>query len=182
MKKLLRTRWVLLGIFVLTVIALGGTGKDAFASIRKLPAFTLYTLQGEEMNLPISSWSILYFFSPDCFPCFNTLLHFQKEISGKEEVLFFPICSECDWRALKSLQESLPAGFKVYFLSPRDRAALGIWNTPMFFLLSPNGRVIQRWEKDITYGEVEKFLPSVTESRSARNTSKSPCSSETICE
>jgi|YNPMSStandDraft_2_1061718.scaffolds.fasta_scaffold03386_7 hypothetical protein len=175
-----KSRWIA-GLVMCIFISVAMAGSVP-ASIRKLPTFTIYTLQGKEENLPLSSWSILYFFSPDCFSCVNTLLRLQKEIVEKKGVLFFPICSECDWRNLKDLRESLPPDLEVYFLSPRDRAILGVWDTPSFFLLSPTGKVVQKWEKDVTYEEIARFFPAMGKKKLARHNAKPSCSSGNICE
>lgn len=173
---------IIITLLLVVVISLV-VAENAFSSIREMPPFTLYTLEGKEMDFPSSSWAILYFFSSDCFSCFNTLLEFQQKTRGLKNVLFFPVCTECDWKMLKNLQESLPSGFTVYFLSPQERAILGIWNTPSLFLLSPTGKVVERWDNNIKYKTLEKLLETVTTPRSSpRKNSKSPCTSEGICE
>lgn len=177
-----KTKWMKLLLMAIGIASIVGMSRCAEASMRKLPPFTLYTLQGEEMRVPFSSWSLLYFFSPDCFACFNTVLQFQNEIKETEGLLFFPICSECDWRALQNLQESLPFDIKVYFLSSRDRAILGIWNTPTLFLLSPTGKVVQRWDKNISYQEITRALSILTGKKVASRKSTKPSCAGSICE
>ncbi|NSW76839.1 MAG: hypothetical protein HPY68_08740 [Candidatus Atribacteria bacterium] len=177
-----KAKWMKLFLTIIGIASIVGMSSCAEASMRKLPPFTLYALQGEEERIPFSSWSLLYFFSPDCFACFNTVLQLQNEIKENEDLLFFPICSECDWRALQNLQESLPFDIKVYLLSSRDRAILGIWNTPTLFLLSPTGKVVQRWDKNVNYQEIARTISILTGKKVAsRKNTKLSCTGS-ICE
>lgn len=174
--------WTKSFLVALLMVSSMGISNITGATMRKLPAFTLYTLQGEEEQVPSSSWSVLYFFSPDCFTCVNTVLQFQNEIQEDKTLLFFPICAECDWRTLRNFKESLPPETKVYFLAPRDRAILGIWNTPTFFLLSPNGKVVQRWDKNVNYQEIARTLATLTGKRLTVRKAAKPSCTGSICE
>ncbi|MEN3186289.1 MAG: hypothetical protein ABDK94_00050 [Atribacterota bacterium] len=177
-----KVQWLKFALMFLVVAITIGTIGYAGASVRKLPTFNLYTLQGEEQRIPLSSWSLLYFFSPDCFSCLNTVLQFQNKLKGNDTLLFFPICSECDWRALQNIHESLPFEMKIYYLAPRDRVILGIWNTPSLFLLSPTGRVVQRWDKNVSYEKIAQALSVLMEKKVASQKKTQSSCTENICE
>ncbi|MCX7667509.1 MAG: hypothetical protein N2Z84_01055, partial [Atribacterota bacterium] len=81
----------------------------------------------------------------------------------------------------QNLQESLPFDVKVYLLSSRDRAVLGIWNTPTLFLLSPTGKVVQRWDKNVNYQEIAQVISTLTGKKIAVRKNTTACTGN-VCE
>jgi len=165
------------------VTLLVGSTPFASASLRKLPPTTLYTLQGEEKSLPSSSWAVLYFFPPDCWSCFTEIAKLHNQIQGERDLLFFPICIDCDWKKMKNLHDSFAENIKLYFLPSLEQAILGIWGKTTVFLVSPSGKVVRRWDRpQINVEEIKGLLASATYSpRSSEKKLKPSCSS-TLCE
>ncbi len=170
-------------ILIFTVIFVAGAILSASASLRKLPPTTLYTLQGREESVPRSSWVILYFFPPDCWSCLTEITKLYNQIQQERELLFFPVCLDCDWRKARDLYDSFPQDIEFYLLSSLDQATLGIWDKPTVFLVSPTGRVVQRWNSDqVNIEEIKKSLGITSnQRRSIAKKPKSPCGS-TLCE
>jgi len=168
-KKKLVITWLALGLIM-------GSGSWAYPSVREAPTFVLYSLEGEELEFHSSGLTFLYFLSPDCGECLYPLLQLHQNLKEKgetEEVTLLTICSDCNWREVKSLKESLPLEIEVYF-GNHLQALWGVWKTPSLFLVNSQNKVVGKWEGEI---DAETLLANLPQPRNNKKSGKKAASS-----
>ena len=149
-----------LGVTILVFLVVSFLySSPAEASVRKLPAFRLYTLRGEEILFRPSSPAILFFLDPECFSCLVELTQLYERtenLGGK--VLLYPVCLRCDFRDAQRLEDSLGGKYTIYLAHPLLPALLGIWETPALFLVNAEGRVLYQAKGEIVWDDFQSFL------------------------
>lgn len=154
-----------------------GLGSRAYPSVREAPTFVLYTLGGEELEFRSSGLTFLYFLSPECEECLYPLLHLYQNLKEKENgerVNLLTICSDCNWREVKSLKETLPPEIEVYF-GNHLRALWGAWESPSLFLVNSQNKVVGKWEGEIDTETLLANLPQPQNNKKSEKKATSSC-------
>ncbi|MDI3543717.1 MAG: hypothetical protein PWP57_1322 [Candidatus Atribacteria bacterium] len=147
------------------------SGSWAYPSVREAPTFILYTLEGEEIEFHPSELTFLYFLSPECGECLYPLLSLHQSLKEQENtarVTLLTICSDCNWREVKSLKETLPPEIEVYF-GNHLRALWGAWETPSLFLVNSQNKVVGKWEGEI---DAETLLANLPQPQNNKKSEK----------
>ncbi|WP_438315199.1 TlpA family protein disulfide reductase [Candidatus Caldatribacterium sp. SIUC1] len=148
----------------------------AEASVRKLPSFRLYTLRGEEIPFRPPSLAILFFLDPECLFCLAELVKLYErteDLGGK--VLLYPVCLRCDFRDAKRLEDSLGGKHTIYLAHPLLPALLGIWETPVLFLVNTEGRVLYQAKGEIAWDDLQSLLSAKNNERGPSRQKKDSC-------
>lgn len=137
------------------------------ASVRKLPSFYLYTLQGEEMLFRPVALSLLFFLDPGCLPCLADLFNLLRDLESlKEAIPLYVVCLRCDFRDAQNLEDSLGGRYTVYLTHPELPALLGIWETPAVFLVNEERRVLYQEKGTISWETLWSSFPRKIRQRS----------------
>ncbi len=144
--------------------------SPAFASFRRAPELRAYSLQGEVQEIPNSNTPTLVFFlSPDCLTCLADLVDLHS-LKTEHDVEVISVCAGCDWREVRNLNNSLGLDMEIMMGKNILRPEWGVWEYPTIFLVSPNNRVLDKWEgeiqKNVVVEEVETFWEKELANRS----------------
>ncbi|GEM_PF-1047088 len=167
---------------IISLVLICGAG----ASVRKAVPFEAYSLKGEKIDVNFEKgFTLLLFISSDCLECLYCFLELNENLKSfqfGDEVRILPVCSDCDWRKLLQITQSVNSG-EVFLVSESLKAKWGVWETPTCFLVDPAARVLDKWEGKVSFAEVEKTLIAYFKNRKNRITSHSNNSScsGTLC-
>ncbi|MGQ9622818.1 MAG: TlpA family protein disulfide reductase [Candidatus Caldatribacteriaceae bacterium] len=156
-------------LFVLLLTSL------SWASIRKLPSFNLYTLRGEEIPFCPKNLTALFFIDPTCLSCLVDLLQLSK-ILEEGKIPLYPVCLQCNFRNVQRLEDSLSGRFTIYFAHPSLPALLGIWETPVLFLVNSEGKVLYQEKGRISLEAFQSFMASYKSTYSSKKRRNDNCS------